>query len=71
MKPGKPVEVLWDGGWQPAHVDRVWSDGADVVVGSHGCWYFTFDLIRPVRRDRRLAALREEYNREEDVEVDS
>jgi len=43
---GQQVEVQWEGRWLPATIQRCWSDGADVVVGLLGCWYFQWQLIR-------------------------
>ena len=40
------VEVWWDGLWQAGRINKCWVDGADVVVGSLGCWYFGWEAIR-------------------------
>ena len=46
---GARVEVRWQGEWLPSRIVRCWSDGADVVVGTLGCWYVMWELIRDPR----------------------
>jgi hypothetical protein len=44
------VEVKFplDGTWQRARIHRVYDQGADVIVGTRGCWYVSFADIREV-----------------------
>lgn len=44
---GQAVQVRWNGAeWRDGTVERAYMFGADVIVGSAGCWYFTTDEIR-------------------------
>lgn len=45
---GEQVEVLWNGRWYRATIERCWSDGANVVVDPLGAMYFQWHHIRAV-----------------------
>jgi hypothetical protein len=43
---GQLVRVKWGAGWQEGTIERVGSTGCDVLVGSDGCWFFTYNAMR-------------------------